>query len=288
MSQFTDYAENKLADMIRGQTWTLPASLYLALASAAADGSFTELSGAGYGRVSLTRNLTNWAGTQGVGSTLASSGTSHASSNNTLLNWGTSGAAWGTANFVVAMDASAAGNPIAFFPITAIVIGASVPVSVAIAALNFTLGLTGGCSDYTCNKLIDFIFRGQAFAFPATLYSALLTAAPNNAGGGTEVGGGLGYARVAIAGTLAAWSGTQGAGTTVASTGTGGLISNNAATAWAGPVTGGWGTLGWTADYDASSAGNLIFWAPLAVPKTVSAAATPPSFPAGSKTITWA
>lgn len=288
MSDFTNHAENKLADMVRGQAWTLGASLYLGLASAASDGSITELSGTGYGRVGLTRNLTNWAGTQGAGTTTASSGTSHASSNNVAANWGTSGSAWGTANYVVVYDAGSGGNAIAAFILAApIVIGSGTPVSVAAGTLSFTLGLTGGCSDYLANKLIDFIFRGQAFTFPATMYAGLTTTVTTNAGGGTEVGGGVGYARVAITGSLTNWSGTQAAGTTSASSGTSGQISNNVAITWGAP-TGSWGTAGWVTYRDASSAGNLLFHAPLASAKTIGAGVSPPSFPAGAQTITFA
>ena len=289
MSQLTDYAENKLVDMIRAQAWVLPASLYLGLASAAVDSTITELSGTGYARVSLTRGLASWAGTQAAASVLASTGTSHASSNNTVINWGTSGSAWGTANFVAVFDAATAGNAICYLPIpTPIVIGTAQPVSVAIGVLTFTLGLTGGCSDYLANALIDFIFRGQAFTFPATVYEALFTAAPTNAGGGTEVGGGAGYARVAVVGSLANWAGTQAAGSAVASTGTSGQTSNNVAIAFAGPVTAAWGALGWQAEYDAASGGNLLFWSPLNAIKSVAAGASAPAYQAGARTITFA
>lgn len=287
MSQLGDYAENKLVDMVRAQTWTPSASLYMALCSAASDSAVTELAGTGYARVAVTSNLTNWAGTQGAGSTSASSGTSHASSNNGTINWGTSGSAWGTANYVAMFDAASSGNLICFLPITTIVIGSSQAVSLAAGALSFSLGLTGGCSDYLANKLIDFIWRGQSFTFPATMYEALLTAAPSNAGGGTEVGGGIGYARVSITGSLANWAGTQSAGSTSASSGTGGLTSNNNPITFPSP-TGTWGAVGWSAEYDASSSGNLLFWAPLSATKTVNSGASAPAFPAAARTITFA
>lgn len=288
MSQLSNHAENKLADLVRGQSWTLGANLYMALASAADDGSMTELSGSGYARVAVARSLASWAGTQGAGTTLASNGSSHGSSNNAAIDWGTAGAAWGTATHVVMLDAASSGNAICYIELTdPLVIGNGDPVELPAGLLSFTLGAIGGCSDWLANKLIDFIWRGQAFTFPATLHAGLLTAAPTNAGGGTEVGGGVGYGRVAITGSLANWSGTQGAGTTVASTGTSGQISNNAAITWSAP-TGSWGAVGWVGYYDAASAGNLVFWAPLAATKTVGAGSSAPSFPAGSQTITFA
>ena len=283
--QFTNYSQNKLADMIRAQAWTLPASLYIGLSSAATDSAVTELSGTGYARVAVTRALASWAGTQAAASTLASSGTSHASSNNALIDFGTTGSAWGTANFVTFHDASTGGNVIAYLPMTALVIASGSPTSIAIGALTFTLGLTGGCSDYLANLLVDFIWRGQAFTFPATMYAALQTAAPTNAGGGTEVSGGA-YARVTITGSLANWSGTQGAATTLASTGTSGQISNNAAITFATP-TAAWGTVTSVKYTDAAAAGNLLFWALLTASKTVPSGATAPVFPAAAQTITW-
>ncbi len=69
------------------------------------------------------------------------------------------------------------------------------------------------------------------------------------------------YARVAVASSLANWSGTQGAGTTVASTGTTAAISNNIAVTYPTP-TGAWETgtqqIWGFATYDAATAGNLL------------------------------
>ena len=286
MSQLSDYAENCLVDLFRGQAWTLGASLYCGLASAAADGSITELTGTGYGRVGVSRALASWAGTQAPGSVAASTGTSHASSNNAAINWGTAGSAWGTMAYVTVHDASTSGNLVAYFPVAPLVIGSGDPVSIAAGSLSFTLGLAGGCSDWLANQLIDFIFRGQAFTAPTPMYAALMTAAPSNAGGGTEVGGGVGYARVSYAGSLANWAGTQAAGTTAVSTGTGGLTSNNAAITFPA-ATGSWGTVGWVAWYDAASAGNLLFWAPLGASKSVPAGGSPLTFPAAAFDLTF-
>ena len=141
MSQLSNHAENKLADMVRGQAWTLAANLYMGLASAADDGSVTELVGTGYARVAVARSLANWAGTQGAGTTLASTGTSHASSNNNAIDWGTSGAAWGTANFVTMHDASTSGNVVAYLELSdPLVINLGDPVQVAAGELDVGAG----------------------------------------------------------------------------------------------------------------------------------------------------
>jgi hypothetical protein len=288
MSLLSNYAENHLADKVRGQAWTLPASLYAGLASEADDGSITELSGTGYACIAIARSLSAWAGTQAPGSTLASTGTSHATSNNALVNWGVAGSDWGEASHVVLFDASTSGNAIAYIPLPSpVTINTGDPVTIAAGALTVTLGLAGGCSDYLANKLIDFLFRGQAYSFPATMYAALFTAAPTGAGGGAEVPTGSGYARVGIAGTLAAWSGTQGAGTTVASSGTSGRISNNAAVTFGAP-TASWGRVTHDGLYDAATLGNLLFYAPLANAKDIYAGGAAPSFDAGSWAIEFA
>ncbi|MBP9118584.1 MAG: hypothetical protein KBF58_10945 [Methyloversatilis sp.] len=52
-------------------------------------------------------------------------------------------------------------------------------------------------SDYTEDKVLNVLFRGQSHTGAATVYAALFTAAPTDAGGGTECAY-SGYARVAI------------------------------------------------------------------------------------------
>src|SRR5688572_27549700 len=114
-------------------------------------------------------------------------------------------------------------------------------------------------SDYLENKLIDHIFRNRSFSVPSTIYVGLLTAAPNDAGGGTEVSGGS-YARVQVGPSDSAWKSTQGTTTGVASSGTGGQTMNGSAITFPAP-TGNWGQVTHFGIYDASSAGNLLFHA---------------------------
>jgi hypothetical protein len=125
-------------------------------------------------------------------------------------------------------------------------------------------------STYLENKIIDWLYRGQAFVPPAILYVALMTT-PQSADGsaGVEVAGNA-YARVAIAAGLANWAGTQGVGTTAASNGTSGKTSNNAAVAFPTP-TGAWGTVQGVAFYDAPAGGNLINYGILSTQQTVGA-----------------
>lgn len=140
-------------------------------------------------------------------------------------------------------------------------------------------------SDYLENKLVDHLFRAQTFAAPATLHVGLLTAAPSDSGGGTEVSGNS-YARVAVTTALTAFAGTQSAGSTVASSGTGGQTSNNAVITFPTP-SGTWGTVTHFGIYDAASAGNLLFYGALTISKTINQGDTV-TFPAASLTVTFA
>ena len=137
-------------------------------------------------------------------------------------------------------------------------------------------------SDYLENKIIDWLLRGQTFTPPATVYVGLLTVAPSDAGGGTEVTGGS-YTRVAVASSLANWAGSQSAGSTTASSGTGGTTSNNAAVTFPAP-TANWGTVVAFGVYDAPSAGKLLFYASLTTSKTINNGDAAPSFAAGALT----
>ena len=138
-------------------------------------------------------------------------------------------------------------------------------------------------TDYAENKLTDALLRGQAIGTPATWYVALFTAAPSDAGGGTEVTGGS-YARASFSASLANWSGTQGAGTTAASSGTGGASSNNAVISFPTPSAG-WGTVTHFALMDAASSGNMWIQKALTTSKTINSGDTV-RFDANTMTLT--
>jgi hypothetical protein len=113
MSAMSDYLENKLVDHIfRAQSFSAPATLYVALFTAAPSdsGGGTEVSGGSYARVSVTSALANWAGTQSAGSTTASSGTGGATSNNGAITFPSPTANWGTVTHFGIFDAASSGN----------------------------------------------------------------------------------------------------------------------------------------------------------------------------------
>ena len=96
-------------------------------------------------------------------------------------------------------------------------------------------------STWAANKILDHAFGVTSWTMPATVYLALFTAAPTDAGGGTEVSGG-GYTRQAI---------TFGSASSRATSNS----SSETQTASAS-----WGTIVAIGIFDASTSGNLIWW----------------------------
>src|SRR3990167_1382168 len=122
-------------------------------------------------------------------------------------------------------------------------------------------------SDYLENALLNEVFRNTGYAPAATVYVGLYTAAPTDAGGGTEVTGGS-YARVAV--TFAAASG--------------GSITTSGVTTFP-TATADWGTVTHFGIFDAVSGGNLLAWQALTASATINNTDTA-RFSAGALTIT--
>jgi hypothetical protein len=113
-------------------------------------------------------------------------------------------------------------------------------------------------TDYLETNLVNHLFRTSSFTKPAGLFIALFTAAPNDAGGGTEVTGG-GYARVSRAPLDANWAATAG----------GNGVTSNVATLDFGTASANWGTITHFAIMDASTGGNMLVWGALTASRTV-------------------
>lgn len=155
---------------------------------------------------------------------------------------------------------------------------------VALSLLSLTnFAHAGATSNYLQNKIIDQLFRAQAYTFPTTMYVALSTTAPSAAACGTEVSG-SNYSRVAVTSALANWAGTQSAGSTVASSGTSGQTSNNGVITFPTPSAT-WNTVVGVCVFDAASAGNLLWYATLTISKTINNGDTV-TFPAATLTFT--
>lgn len=109
----TDFAENKIVDAtLRAQAIGTPVTWYVALYTACPTDSTagTEVTGGAYARVAITAGLAAFSGTQGAGTTVASSGTGGTVSNNAVWTFPTPTAGWGTVVCWGIADAATAGN----------------------------------------------------------------------------------------------------------------------------------------------------------------------------------
>lgn len=138
-------------------------------------------------------------------------------------------------------------------------------------------------SDYLENKLIDHVFRGLTYSLPGAIYVGLHSASPADAGG-NEISGNA-YARASLSPSASNWQSTNGT-TAGASTGTGGQTQNANQIAFPTP-TASWGVITHFAIFDASTGGNMLFWAPLTITKTINQGDSV-SFASGTLTVTLA
>lgn len=145
------------------------------------------------------------------------------------------------------------------------------------------IGHAGALSDYAENAFVDHIFRGTAYSAttPANYYVALYTSACSDSAAGTEVTGGS-YARVSIARSTSAWTGTHDT-TTGASSGSNGTVRNAAAVTFP-PATADWGTVTHWGIVDALTGGNQITCSALTASRTITNGSTA-SFAAGALTV---
>lgn len=108
-------------------------------------------------------------------------------------------------------------------------------------------------SNYLENALINATLRNTSYTPPTTVYVALFTSDPTDAGSGTEVStSGTSYARQ---------SATFGAPSNGASVTTADITFPTA--------TASWGTVGWIGIYDALTTGNLLYHTALDTAKTI-------------------
>mgnify|MGYP003649040106 CR=1 FL=1 len=112
--------------------------------------------------------------------------------------------------------------------------------------------MAGSFSDYLEDKVLKHVFTNTSYTSPTTLYVALYTAAPTDAGGGTEISG-SGYARKSVAFTVS---------------GTSTLATNSAAVEF-DAASAAWGTVVAIGIFDALTSGNFIAWSDLTTSKII-------------------
>ena len=113
-------------------------------------------------------------------------------------------------------------------------------------------------TDFLELEVLDQLFGGLDYAEPATVYIALSTTTPTDAGGNFTEPVGNGYVRLSVANNKTSW-------TTAAA----GALANAIAFTFATASGGSWGTVTYFGIYDAVSAGNLVAYGVLTVSKTI-------------------
>jgi hypothetical protein len=114
--------------------------------------------------------------------------------------------------------------------------------------------MAGNLSNYLENKILDHFLGTTSYTKPTTVYVALYTAAPNDAGGGTEATGGS-YARQ----------------TATFSAASGGATSNDTNIDFASMPA---ATIVAIGVHDAITSGNLLVWGTLSSNKALDAGDT--------------
>lgn len=134
--------------------------------------------------------------------------------------------------------------------------------------------MAGEMTNYLEDGILNTVFRGVTFpTLSGSLYVALFTAAPSDAGGGTEVSGG-GYARVGVTRATGSW--------TAPANDSGAQKITNVAAITFPESTAAWGTVTHAAVFDAPTSGNMLYWAALSPSRAVDDAGITISIPAGS------
>lgn len=109
----TAFYTNVLVDaLLRGQPLVAPSTWYVGLVTTLGDPvqAGTEVSGGAYARSAIPADMTHWSGTQGPGSTVASTGQSGLVSNNIAVMFGIPSTDWGTVVGYELWDALTGGN----------------------------------------------------------------------------------------------------------------------------------------------------------------------------------
>ena len=240
MGSLSDYSELELLDHVCNGAYSPAATVYLGLSTAdpTDDASgLAEPSGNGYVRKAITFGAA-------ASRKVTQSG---------AVTFDEATGSWGTITHYGVFDAESAGNMLAHGAFAAgksIVSGNTASVASAEVYVEFS---AGEISNALAHKLLDLMFRNQAYAAPDT-YVALVTAvtADDDTGSTITEPSGNGYARKQVnvnGGASPTWD--------VAAAG----VVDNTHDITIGPASGGaWGTIVGVAICSAPTAGDLLFY----------------------------
>ncbi len=132
--------------------------------------------------------------------------------------------------------------------------------------------MAGSKSDFLENKILDHVLGGSDYTRPSTVYIALYTTVPTDAGGGVEVSA-PSYTRKSVTNNATNWPAAAG-----------GVKTNGSDIVFATAAES-WGTIVAFGIFDAVSAGNLLYWGTLTSSRLIDAGDTA-FFRLGTLTIT--
>jgi len=265
--KLTNYLENELLDhVLKVGAWNRPANLYVRLCTAdpgetATPATLVEPSGGAYTPIAIDGN---W-----------SAGSSRATANNTTITFVESTSNWGTiSHFAVADTTTTTGNVLAYgevSPNKTITTGTNVSISVGDLDVSWN---AGRMSTNLANKLLDHVFKGDAYTPETVLFVGLCTATPVDGDTGNLTGkehSGDGYIRVSEDNWDAA---------------SGGVSQNTDLLEW-DAASGSWGTVTHFAVLNTSTqaTGNLLFYGTLTTARSVESGDTI-NAPIGTITVT--
>lgn len=241
MGSLSDYAENKLLDHIFNTAYTPAATIYLALCTGDPTDAAT---GASMNEVANSNNYARTAITFGAAS-------AKAVAQNATVTFPQASGSWGTISHWAIVDSNTygSGNVLAHgsFTVSKSVVAGNTP---SIASGETQVSVSGNISAVVANKLLDLMFRNQAYTKPDT-YLALVTVVATDSMTGSTITepSGNNYARKQVnpnGGSSPTWDAASG-----------GAISNTHAITFATP-SGSWGTIVGVVITSAAAAGDAI------------------------------
>jgi hypothetical protein len=249
MGSLTNFAETEIMDHIfngadgGGSIYTPPATVYLSLHTAdpTDTGSMAaEVSGNNYARKAIA----------------FSAAATRAIVQNGVVTYDQASGSWGTVtHWGICDQLAAGGNMLAYgsFAVSKSIVSGNT-ASVATTEVVITATADVGLSTYCAHKILDFLFRNQAFTPPAT-YIGLVTVNPVDASTGASITepSGNNYARKLVdhvAGTSPTWAAAVN-----------NLVDNVHAITFATP-SGSWGLITGMVVIDSitAGAGNVLFY----------------------------
>lgn len=236
----SNYAENELLDhVLNNAAYTPPATVYVGLSTAdpGEDGSgLAEPSGGSYARKAITFG--------------AAAARRITQSVQVVFDQATAG--WGNITHYAIFDAVSGGNMLDYGQLAATLTVNSGRTAVFVAGQIYIEFTAGYISTYLANKLLDLMFRNQAYASPST-YAGFATATIGDSDTGSTVTqpSGGGYARLQVnpnGGSSPTWD------LAVA-----GVVDNTHLLDF-GTASADWGIVVASFVADALTAGNILFY----------------------------